>query len=185
MSSELILLKKELRALQGELVILRERVDRQEERIAELEGFEVIDKACEVFSPPAAPAASAQTGPSASSSSSDKGGPKPEVDWNFRLRVAREIGCFLSASLAGERTGVSSRAKIPLRSSVYVLVRDRHGVVSTEPVRVYRSWGSFRKLVEDQKGALGDCMFVGFPSQKEAQVAVTEAGFRWPESIEG
>ena len=81
--------------MQGEIVSLRERLDKQEERLAEFEGFEIVELSLK-----------REVG--------------QEVNWNFRLCVAIEIGTFLAASLAGGRVG---RSKIPLRSCVYVLVR--------------------------------------------------------------
>ena len=181
MSTEIALLRREVRALQGELLLLRERVDRQEERIAELESFELVEPAEESAPPDQGRQA---TSSAASGSASSTRPANSGVDWNLRLQVAKEIAGFLRANLAGERTGTSSRSRIPLRSTIYVPVRDRHRRVTTELVRVFRSWKGFKNLVEDGQGSLGDCIFVGLPSQKQAQVAVIEAGFTWPDRLE-
>ena len=98
--------------------------------------------------------------------------------------MAKEIGEFLRLQLAGSRRSTSSRSKINLKSTIYLLVRNKHGEVFTNPVKVYRTWGSFRHQVEED-GRLGDSVFVGLPSQREALAACVEAGFDWPSSIEG
>ena len=97
MSTEIALLRREVRALQGELLLLRERVDRQEERIAELESFELVEPA-EASAPPDQ-ARQATSSAAAFGSASSARPANAEVDWNLRLQVAKEIGGFLRTNL--------------------------------------------------------------------------------------
>ena len=75
--------------------------------------------------------------------------------------------------------GPFPRNLIDLKNKVYILIRDKQGVSTTEPARVFKSWGKLRGLVESG-GCFGDSIFIGLASQKEALIAVTEGGVSWP-----
>ena len=102
--------------------------------------------------------------------------------WTFREEVAREIGRFLSRSLAGINRGNSGRERLRgLQSTVYVIVRDYEGVVTTNPVRVLRDFNAVRRLC-CRGASFGSAIFVGFPTIREGTIGVAEAGFSWPSS---
>ena len=185
MSSELAILRRELRSLQVEVGLLRERVDRQAERIEELEserGYLVVDRASSAGVPSRDPG----DAPSVTCTPPSKDLPfdEDEADWNLRARIAKEIGIWLKRSLDGERVGASPRSLIEHKSRIYILIRDIKGNLFTKPARIFRTWGSLKPHVE-AGGSFGDSIFIGVPSQKEALIAVTEGGFSWPSSVEG
>ena len=96
--------------------------------------------------------------------------------------MAREIGRFLSRSLAGINRGNSGRERLRgLQSTVYVIVRDYEGVVTTNPVRVLRDFNAVRRLC-CRGASFGSAIFVGFPTIREGTIGVAEAGFSWPSS---
>lgn len=74
--------------------------------------------------------------------------------------------------------GASGRQEVNLPSKVYVLVRDLQGRLY-DPVEVFTTFGAIRPHVRDGD-FLGESIFVGFPTQWEAKLAVQQAGLRWP-----
>ena len=191
MSREVKELGFEIQALRLELQVLKLRVERQEAEIAELkavQGFEFVQAPLEEGTSservPSEPSFSSQARSEPASSSQACPGDSASSDWSYRLEVARGIGQFLKAGFERRKwSGSSGRDKITLRSTIYVLVRDKGGLTYTNPVRVFKSWRGIKEHVES-KGNLFDSLFVGFPSQREATVAVSEAGFQWPLSLE-
>ena len=113
---------------------------------------------------PAAPAESAQS----------------PHNWPEREEVARGIGRFFVRSLEGGHCGSSGRDRISLPSRLYVIIRNRAGLVTTNPVRVVHRFSEVKVLCS-QEGDFGDSIFCGFPSVREARCAVAAAGFAWPE----
>ena len=192
----------EIAILRAEVRLLQAQVSQLQERVAELEGFEVVSSPGGYRGPvsAAAPESAAATSTSSLAGSSGpraQGGEVPsssaattstgpsgneasEVQsWEFRLKVAKEIGIFLRRSLEGVYHGNSGRHQIALKSRLYIIVRDRAGIIYTNPVKVLRTWKETKALVESG-GDLGDAVFVGVPSEREGQTAVLEAGFTWP-----
>eukprot|EP00435_Cladocopium_sp_Y103_P018476 s810_g4.t1 len=96
--------------------------------------------------------------------------------------IADEIGRWLQRALGGEHRGLGGREKLPLGSRLWVVARDYSGRVFS-PVRVFRTWGSCKNICK-QHQLCGDAVFVGFPSEREAQRAVATAGLLWPETLE-
>ena len=84
-------------------------------------------------------------------------------------------------SLEGVSQGTSGRHKVSLKSRLYIIIRDRAGNIYTDPVKIVRSWREAKALV-DKEGDLGNSVFVGVASEREAKAAVSEAGFTWPPS---
>ena len=84
-------------------------------------------------------------------------------------------------SLEGVSQGTSGRHNISLKSRLYIIIRDRAGNIYTDPVKIVRSWREAKALV-DKEGDLGNSVFVGVASEREAKAAVSEAGFVWPPS---
>ena len=175
MSSELTLLRRELQALRGELHALRERVEVQEDQIAGLlaeREFEVVE------APP-------RSAPASSTSAASFAAPvrAEPLTWEQRLALARETGDYLQKALIGEIADKPAKGRHSLPNRVFILVRDVRGTEYTHPVRIFRSFRDLEPLVK-QSGSFRDSVFVGVPSQREAQAAVSQAGFVWPASLE-
>ena len=177
MSAELALLRRELQALRAEVHALRDRVETQEDQIAGL----LAEREFEVVEAPSTPApARAASGPSSSTSTPSTVGP---LTWEQRLALARETGDYLQNALTGVVVDKPSKGRRSLPNRVYILVRDVNGVEYTNPVRVFRVFRDLEPLVK-KHGSFRDSVFVGLPSQREAQAAVGQAGFAWPSTLE-
>lgn len=104
--------------------------------------------------------------------------PSSTISEAERRAIAEEVGAFFRRCLSGGHRGESGRARNPLASKVYVLVRDLRGNTFT-PVRVFKTFASIRPFVK--AGDISeDAIFAGFPTQWEAQAAVRAAGLSWP-----
>ena len=176
MSSELVLLRRELQALRAEVHALRERVETQEDLITGLlaeREFEVVEAPSSSVPPRASVAASSSTSSAAS-------GP---LNWEQRLALAGDTGDYLRNALTGTITDKPAKGRHSLPNRVYILVRDVNGTEYTNPVRVFRAFKDLEPLVKKQ-GSFKDSVFVGLPSQREAQAAVGQAEFVWPATLE-
>eukprot|EP00435_Cladocopium_sp_Y103_P071824 s46_g38.t1 len=100
------------------------------------------------------------------------------ITWIRREEIADNIGRFFARCLAGEHRGASGRDLNPLPSRVWVVCRDYQGQIYT-PVRVFRSWGSCKTLCKHFED-VGDSVFCGFPSEREARRAIAAAELEWP-----
>ena len=100
--------------------------------------------------------------------------------WPEREEVARGIGRFFVRALEGRHRGNSGRDRVALSSRLYVVIRNRAGLVTTDPVRVLYRFSEVKAICA-QGGDFGDSIFCGFPSLREARCAVAAAGFAWPE----
>ena len=172
---------RELQELKKELRLLRDQVASLQLRVSELEGFEVVSYPSGYPSQAASPtgfdpAEASSASRSTAATSEEASG---NQSWEFRLEVAREIGAFLKRAVEGRALGSSGRHKLSLKSRLYIIVKDRSGILYTNPVKIERTWRSARALVE-KEGSFGDSIFVGLPSEREAKEAVLEAGFHWP-----
>ena len=95
-----------------------------------------------------------------------------------RREAAVRIGQFLRRSLAGEQRGESGRSALKLPSKCYVLCRDIHGQ-TYNPARLFQSWAALKPFVKIN-GSCGDSVFIGLPSEWEAEIAIREAGLQVP-----
>ena len=105
--------------------------------------------------------------------------PSATISEAERTSIARDMGGFFSRALAGEHRGLSGRARNPLASKVYVVVRGASGEVYNPPL-LLNSFGEARRYCESA-GALQDSVFCGFPTLWEAKVACLAAGLAEPE----
>lgn len=133
---------------------------------------------------PAAGAAAGSTFSSASASSpaaagagaaAGPGGPLSESD---RTALALRIGYWVRGRLAGERGTASGRDTNPLQNQVYIVFRDWSGSACS-PVTVFRSWAATSQVVR-QQSTFGNSVFIGFPTEWEARLAVQAAQCHWP-----
>lgn len=133
---------------------------------------------------PAAGAAAGSTFSSASASSpaaagagaaAGPGGPLSESD---RTALALRIGDWVRGRLAGKRGTASGRDTNSLQSQVYIVFRDWSGSACS-PVTVFRSWAATSQVVR-QQSTFGNSVFIGFPTEWEARLAVQAAQCHWP-----
>lgn len=103
-----------------------------------------------------------------------------------REEAARVTGRFFARCLSGAARGESGRARIRLANRIFVVVKDFSGLVTTDPVRVFSAWTPVKRLVAEEGNGhnFGDSIFAGFASRWEAELAIQEAGFLWPASIQ-
>ena len=101
-----------------------------------------------------------------------------DLSWAQREEIAAGIGRFFTRCLTGSHRGSSGRDKIPLACRLWVVVRDYHGQVHS-PVRVFKTWTSCKGWVKQHED-VGDSIFCGFPSAREAKVAIAAAELQWP-----
>lgn len=85
------------------------------------------------------------------------------MSWEEREAICDEIGAFVLRGLRGEYHGSSGRDQISLPSRLWLVFRDHFGDRLTK--------------VGHQ---LGDSLFVGLPSEREARLVCSRAGVPWP-----
>ena len=148
------------------------------------ETYSVISEAVERSAVVPAPR---QVNPSGLGCSAKASAPLPTsspsvLSWETRDQIADQIGGFIARSVAGGHRGLSGRERNPLPSRLFVVVRDYAGQIYS-PVKVVRTWQSAKVLVK-RTHDVGDSIFGGFPSEREARRAVHTAGLVWPSVIE-
>ena len=75
---------------------------------------------------------------------------------------------------------MSAKARnAPVSCSV---VRDYNGQIHS-PVKVFKTWTSCKGIVKQYED-VGDSIFCGFPSAREAKVAVAAAELQWPSTFD-
>ena len=106
------------------------------------------------------------------------GSTRSNHSWLEREQVCDEIAEFIKRCLGGDHRGSSGRDRIALPSKIWLVFRDFEGI-EYRPVRVCRNWSSCKELVK-KNGAVGDSVFVGLPSEREACRVASQAGVGWP-----
>lgn len=101
--------------------------------------------------------------------------------WSVREAICDEIALWLTRSLNGEHRLSSGRDRINLPSRVWLVARDIEGNVYNPP-RIYRQFSSCKALVK-RGSDLGDSIFVGLPSQREAYRVIAAAGLQRPTDL--
>ena len=64
-----------------------------------------------------------------------------------------------------------------------MVIRDYDGLTTEHPVRVFSRFSAVKACCF-RGGSCGDSVFVGLPSQREAQIAVETAGCTWPTTLQ-
>jgi hypothetical protein len=118
------------------------------------------------------------TGPAATLSSRDPSSSDRVLTWAERERICDEIALWILRALSGQHRGTSSRDQIPLSSRIWIVARDFQGR-DCNPVQVFSSFSSCKEVVK-RGSELGDSIFIGLPSQREAVRVVLAAGLTWP-----
>ena len=106
------------------------------------------------------------------------GGSRISQTWLEREAICDEIGEFIKRSLDGDHRGASGRDRLRLPSRIWLVFRDYEGLCY-KPGRVCRSWQICKNLVKRGDG-IGDSVFVGFPSEREARRVAGRSGVGWP-----
>lgn len=100
------------------------------------------------------------------------------LSWEEREAICEEIAAWVRRSLNDRHRGPSGRDRISLASRVWLVFRDFNDVVYN-PVKVCRTFAACRILVK-KEDSVGDSVFVGLPSDREARRVVSFAGLDWP-----
>lgn len=100
------------------------------------------------------------------------------LTWAQRDQIAQEVGRFLVRALAGSPRGPSGRDQVPLASRIWIVAKTFTGE-RLNPVRVCRTFTECKGLTK-RGSDLGDSVFVGFASEREARLAVQTAELAWP-----
>lgn len=121
------------------------------------------------------------SGPSEASVTSRSVATSCTLSWGEREEICQGIGEWVLNSLRGVHRGPSGRDRIPLANRVWLVFRDFEGL-NYEPVHVCTTWTSCHNLVKRGHDT-GESIFVGLPSQREAQAVAAAAGVGWPAQI--
>lgn len=205
MSGEVAALRDEVAALNEEVASLREELIRVRRNFSRLQrlvesrvplvereldsvseaSYSVVSEAAEEPRPRSL-RSYPTTSPSPQRSEASQGsesGLTAGITWKQREEVADEVGLFLARAISGVHRGTSGRSKVPIASSLWIIVRDFQGQIY-DPVKVVRSWTSCRILCKPDNRSCGDSVFVGLPTEQECRRAVAIAGLSWPQAIE-
>ena len=179
-------LRAEIDSLRSSLEALRIEVRELGDRVIELEGGGGYLPS----SPPRAPSGAAASAKAASISNSHysvlSGSPSSNrslvgvEDTEARAQLAREIGDFIRRALEGNFRGSSGRDRLRLASRLYLVFADFHGN-RLSPPRVIRNFAEVSSLCKQGPDA-GQSVFIGVPSQWEARIVFSQAGFDWSAS---
>lgn len=103
-------------------------------------------------------------------------------DQEGRLELAKQIGLFLRRANSGKNRGTSGRDRLRLQSRYYVVVRNFEGS-EFQPPLFFDRFAPVRDHCKRGPNTGSSCVFVGFPTQWEARVALVEAGFQLPPAL--
>ena len=115
--------------------------------------------------------------PSIGGSSSVAGTVPNPLTWKEREEVCDSIGLWIARCLSGLNRGSSGRDRNPLQSRVWLVVRDIDGVVYDPPL--YFKAVHLAKPYVKRGASVGDSIFIGLPTEKEAIRVVGIAGLTW------
>ena len=185
-------LADEVRIVRGELRRLKHRVETDSESQATRrspeparsersvgdgsEGYSVVSRSQESHR---GSLASLRRSPTSPQPSVSQTGRPCVLTWAQREAICDQISTFVVRALAGQQHGSSGRDQINLASRVWLVFRDYDGN-SFNPVRVYRLFGRCSALVKRGPHDLGQSVFIGLPSDREARGVVAIAGLEWP-----
>ena len=99
------------------------------------------------------------------------------ISWHQRELICEEIGAWITRCVSGLHRGSSGRDKNPLASRLWVVVRDFEGIIYDPPI-VFRAFSGARLLCKRGQDA-GDSIFVGVPSEREAERVIRSSGLHW------
>ena len=100
------------------------------------------------------------------------------LTWIEREEIALPIGAWIKRNLAGEHRGSSGRDVLPYQSRLWLVARSYQGEVFSPP-RVFRVFTRCCELVK-RGSDVGDSVFVGVPSEREARKVAEASGLGFP-----
>ena len=182
LSAEVGTLSASLAALRDQVARLERRADRTARAARSSESQSSITPNGAGETPESEPPVSGSPGYRSAppTPASETSGGQSVPSWLQREAIADQIGQFLLRALSGDHRASSGRDLIPLASRIWVVVQDIDGN-RYNPVRVFRSWSAAKALVKRGQD-VGDSIFVGLPSEREARRAVHTATLLWPEA---
>lgn len=176
MSEEDSLLLAEVEALRASVEALRLQVAAVDRRVRDLEENRGSAASSAGYSVVTAPAGGAAGGERVSQ------GPIDPTSQTARAALAEEIGQFLRRCVGGVFRGSSGRDRLSLQSRLYIVVADFQGETFDPPL-YFTAFAPVRSRCK-QGSLCGRSIFVGFPSQWEARVALQAGGFSLPPELQ-
>lgn len=187
-------LTDEVRILRGELRRLRRRLEgeggsrdgrssvtarSEASEIEASEGYSFVSRVASSQRGLASPSPSIAPSAQSPGSSAGRSSRPCVLTWAQREAICDQIATFVVRALAGELHGSSGRDQINLPSRVWLVFQDYEGI-NYNPVKVYRVFGRCSHLVKRGPNDLGQSIFIGLPSDREARRVVGLAGLEWP-----
>ena len=99
------------------------------------------------------------------------------LSWKEREAVCDQIAGWINRCLQGANRGSSGRDRNPLASRVWLVIRDIDGVVYNPPL-YFKAFHLAKDYVK-RGSSVGDSIFIGLPSEREAVRVVGVAGLTW------
>lgn len=115
--------------------------------------------------------------PSLAGASSVSGTVPNPLNWKQREEVCDSIASWINRCLTGVNRGPSGRDRNPLASRVWLVIRDYEGVVYDPPL-YFKAFHLAKPYVK-RGTSVGDSIFIGLPTEKEAVRVVGVAGLTW------
>ena len=184
MDSRVAELEDLVEVLQGEVEQLRADVNRLQRRLARLDPSDGASSQASGGSVLDSPGPSGRSSGFSLVSSTplarvtEAVGYPPVLTWEERETICDQIGVWVRRTLLGHHRGSSGRDRIPLASRIWIVFQDFYGN-RLEPIRVFHRFCDCREVVKRGSNC-GSSIFVGLPSQREAQRVCESAGVPWP-----
>ncbi len=99
------------------------------------------------------------------------------LNWREREEVCDQIAGWINRCLRGVNRGTSGRDRNPLASRVWLVIRDIEGVVYDPPL-YFKAFHLAKPYVK-RGPSVGDSIFIGLPSEREAVRVCGVAGLTW------
>lgn len=101
-----------------------------------------------------------------------------KTDHEARVKLAKQLGTWLRKGVDRENRGASGRELLDLQSRIYIVLCDFNGELLSHP-KVFKNFASVTNVCK-RGNSFGDSNFIGVPSEWEARIVVSEAGYTWP-----
>ena len=115
--------------------------------------------------------------PSLGSATSGAGTCPDPLNWREREEVCDSIAAWITRCLRGTNRGSSGRDRNPLASRVWLVIRDYDGILYDPPL-YFKAFHLAKPYVK-RGTCVGDSIFIGLPTEREAVRVVGVAGLSW------